>query len=1117
MTMYFNYLLSFLVILSIPIQKAVVIANNIPGAGIAVKDGDPTSSSGGVVLQYPVKDQLPLIARAGQQYSWTISDKTFASPNGSSLKISAKQAPPWLSFDGGTGTLSGTPSLADEGSVTVVLSADGDGGDGASDEFTLCVTRFPPPVSQIPLQKQFNGSNPSFSSVFPLRNNSALASGYPAVRVPLHWSFSVGFEGNTYAPAIVNGSTGDLLYYALQADGTPLPSWLSFDAHTMTFDGVARSPSAFEGEVVSVALISSDQPGYSAYHDIFDIVVASHELNIQQGPQPAISPINATQGEQLDFNFKESDWVFDGILLDSSTIRGDNISRLEVDTSSVSWLTYDVSSTTLRGNVPASSTGTETSATLPVKLTALNQTLDLNVTINTLPSYFTKTSLDSLYVAPGSDVDLALGEFISRNTFFANHDISLNATLDPSASSSFLNFGAQSGKGQWALTGTVPSDVSLSHVNVTFSAYDHTAHAESHLTAFLAFKIGANGNNVANGNRNGALARRRRLELGIGIAGGVIVTAFLLFGGLAIVRKCCSVQDDAVGVDSYADTREKGYLGDASDDLDVEVMGVKLGYGWTEKAGAEGDPAAILRNMPSSTSPQYRSPYPGIGNGVSPHMHDAYNMVSKGAFFNGVKQAVRKVSGAATASVRRASASMRNNKKAMISKPVLMFTKDSEASLRRLQEAAGVGMDVGAGMDLPRYAVGNHLDGSDLGSSPTGSDGSNMSVPVQRPDFGPPRATLASVAANKATAVATPAQVKTKVTKLPKEVVRQGQDERHLRRRSSDTQHTQSSGDVEEAVIVTASRAPSIRSAHSSYSYARDSQAQGANITMPVPSLPTHARPRLVQFTSARGVPTPALDPQRGGDGMSGANRRVSQVAAVVNGIGNEDADAIMTEGMRYVQAFGGNQVDVVVEPTRTSNLGGGSSIASQSRRSSRSIGVSGGAGSSKAKLSPSMASTHSPVPTQSTSSYVYPSPSASFDSELNSRGSLVMRRILVRAGEQFSFNFPVMLPVTPGSTPASGTSSASRNASKNNIVARLLYGGGALPNFLVYSVITAPSPKKSSSSSSKKSGDGTVEVEFWGTPGKKDVGEVFVGLFDVSGGQEVCVGKLAVDVVTGR
>ncbi len=507
-------------------------------------------------------------------------------------------------------------------------------------------------------------------------------------------------------------------------------------------------------------------------------------------------------------------------------------------------------------------------------------------------------------------------------------------------------------------------------------------------------------------------------------------------------------------------------------------------------------------------------------------MHDAYKMVSKGVFFNGVKHAIRKVSGAA-ASIRDASTSLRrNDKKVMISRPVLMFTKDSEASLRRLQEAAGVGFDVGTGMDIPRYAVNNPLDGGDrlstgMGSSPTSSDGSgsNRSVPVQRPDFGPPRATLGSVAAAKGIIVAPPAQVKTKVTKLPKEV------EAHLRRRSSDTQHTQSSGDVEEAVIVTASRAPSIRSAHSTYSYVRDSQAHGpSTITMPVPSLPTPTRPRLVQFTSARGVPTPALEPQ-GGAAAGGANRRISQVAAVVLNGGpgaNDEADAIMTDGMRYVQAFGVNQTDIVVEPTRSSNLGRSSSIASQSRRSSRSIGANGS--NSKSKLSPSMASTHSPVPTQSTSSYVYPSPSASFDSELNSRGSLVMRRILVRADEQFAFSFPVMLPTTPGSsatgTPASGTSSATSSAGRRNIniVVKLLYGGGPLPKFLIHSIITAPSPKKaSSSSSSKKSGEGTVEVEFWGTPGKKDAGEVFVGVFDVSGGQEVCVGKLAVDVVSGR
>ncbi len=339
----------------------------------------------------------------------------------------------------------------------------------------------------------------------------------------------------------------------------------------MAFDGVARSPPTFEADVVSVALIASDQAGYSAFWDVFDIVVASHELSFLEGPEPAIVPLNATQGAQLEFSFKENDWVFDGVLLDFSTIQGDNISRLEVDPSSVSWLSYDTGSATLSGNVPTSKSGSPTSTTLPMKLTAANQTLDLNVTLNVLPSYFTQTSLQPLYVAPGSNVDIALGDYISKNTFFDNHDVTLNTTLDPAATSSFLNFGSQSGKGEWALTGTVPSDVSISHVNISFSAYDHTTHAESHLSALLTFKLGNNGN-AATANRNEALARRKRLELGVGIAGGVIGAAILLFGGLAIVRKCCSVPDDAVGVDSYADSRRKGYLGEDGD-LDVEVMG----------------------------------------------------------------------------------------------------------------------------------------------------------------------------------------------------------------------------------------------------------------------------------------------------------------------------------------------------------------------------------------------------------------------------------------------------------------------------------------------------------------------------------------------------------------
>lgn len=426
-----------------------------------------------------------------------------------------------------------------------------------------------------------------------------------------------------------------------------------------------------------------------------------------------------------------------------------------------------------------------------------------------------------------------------------------------------------------------------------------------------------------------------------------------------------------------------------------------------------------------------------------------------------------------------------------------MFTKDSNENLSALRAAAGLD-DAGGVYACPDSAL-DSMDAppgdgislglsSGLGSSPPSTTGHSnetgkASIPRQRADFGPSR----------------PGNV----SSTPRGHGDLARKSSHSQCRSTDTHTTLSFGDREhdaelaEAVIVTASRATSLRSARSSaYScapstYARDSVHVGGATQV--------ARPRLVPFTNARGVPvpTPTLNSQAGPAGPR-EQRRVSQIAAVVSGVqparskpgAHEiDADAIMTEGMRYVRAFGDQ--DTELEITRPSNLGQPSSepppSRSNSKRSSRSMsrvqeGVS---------------------PTQTQSSYVYPSPSQSIESSVKqdggsrgsrgSRGSLMMSRILVRSGEAFAFKYPIALS----------------SLSENKLVARPLYGGPHLPSFLSHT-ISLSTPSFSSSGKKRRI---RYEVEFWGTPSSKDIGEAIVGIF-AEGSNGECVGRLVVEVV---
>lgn len=463
---------------------------------------------------------------------------------------------------------------------------------------------------------------------------------------------------------------------------------------------------------------------------------------------------------------------------------------------------------------------------------------------------------------------------------------------------------------------------------------------------------------------------------------------------------------------------------------------------------------------------------------------------TKGAFFTNVREAVRNFSAGSS------------TRKSVISKPMLIFTKESEDSLRALRSAAGLD---GPTQRNPSIVQGSYCspsmdveasDKTSLGSglrttntSLTGhSEDTERSVPRQRGDFGlAPRDRLNVMQAASNPFARMP---------LSKKSSKAGP---HSRNRSDDTEETRSSlendAELDEAVILTASRATSLHSARSSgcsnvtSRYIRDSVE-----TAPV-------RPRLVQFTSARGVPAPmpaqvAHTATRGRD--ANENRRVSQIAAVVapGNHADTDADAIMTEGMRYVRAFGDQNTEH--EPTRPSRSG--------SKRSSRNRGG----------LSPTTTNgSGSPIPTQS--SYMYPSPSQSVDSgardgkfvdgsNKGSKGSLVMSRIIVRSSEAFVFKYPVLL--TCSLDPNSRIPTPLDEHRK--LVARLLYNGGRLPGFL-YHTVSAPVLTPSSSGKKWRS---RYEIEFWGTPSATDVGEVVVGIFVADEKKDECVGRLVVDVV---
>ena len=127
-----------------------------------------------------------------------------------------------------------------------------------------------------------------------LRGNAAptVATVIPDQTATAATAFSYAFPATTFSDA--DGDT--LTYTATKADGTALPTWLSFSAST--FSG---TPQAADVGTVSVKVTASD--GSASVSDTFDIVVSAAGDTTAPTLTSAIVPAN---GDRVQFLFSET-------------------------------------------------------------------------------------------------------------------------------------------------------------------------------------------------------------------------------------------------------------------------------------------------------------------------------------------------------------------------------------------------------------------------------------------------------------------------------------------------------------------------------------------------------------------------------------------------------------------------------------------------------------------------------------------------------------------------------------------------------------------------------------------------------------------------------------------
>lgn len=205
---------------------------------------------------FAINAQFPPVAAISVSYNFQFAPETFTSTDSANLQYTLQDAPAWLQVDSASRQLSGTPGLDDIGSPSFSMQATDSSG-SALMQITLIVVasiKVQPP-SDITTQLERAGT---------LSNANSLS---------FHTSqhFNIAFEADTFeGPPI-------LFYYATSSDRSPLPSWVRFNARSMTFSGLTPPLTAIP-QTFGITLIASRIVGFAEATTAFDLIVNDHQL-----------------------------------------------------------------------------------------------------------------------------------------------------------------------------------------------------------------------------------------------------------------------------------------------------------------------------------------------------------------------------------------------------------------------------------------------------------------------------------------------------------------------------------------------------------------------------------------------------------------------------------------------------------------------------------------------------------------------------------------------------------------------------------------------------------------------------------------------------------------------
>lgn len=271
-------------------------------------------------LVYPLQDQLPPVARVGSAFIFDLLPGTFNST--SSISYTTSALPSWLSWDSPTLAFYGTPASSDQGQEDITVTATDSSGSTRS-SFTLLVTNYSVPGVHQSFYTQIRQPN-----LHDISSATILPEG-TGVSIPPWWSFSLGFQPDTFRLSNDDNNNGRLYNDARVRGTAGLPSWLHFDNETFTFSGVAPG----EGTYTIVAT-GTDFWGYTGAQTSFIIEIGQGE-SIELARDYNFTDVQTIAKGKVDYALD-----LNGILVGNETATKDEL-NITLSSDEYDWLSFN--------------------------------------------------------------------------------------------------------------------------------------------------------------------------------------------------------------------------------------------------------------------------------------------------------------------------------------------------------------------------------------------------------------------------------------------------------------------------------------------------------------------------------------------------------------------------------------------------------------------------------------------------------------------------------------------------------------------------------------------------------------------------------------------------------